>query len=534
MKKTRKILAAILAMIMVLSMSMTASAATIIVDDGLTEDSIYLAYKLLNAEYAETNSESEDPMISYTLNETYADALRKATGYTKGSDIVDYIGSLGSDEIREFADSVYLEIKDMDGDYITPTNEFTDIEQGYYLIVELDKGDDIYSLVMLDTAGEDAITVTTKEGVPELIKKVQEKNDTTGLVTDWQDGADYDIGDMVPFQLTGTVAEQYDSYLTYYYAFHDTLSEGLSFDSSSVVVKTGTGEDTEEYEVITTGYEVVTDELEEGCSFEVRFADLKQIESVTKDSKIVVEYCAELTENAVIGPNGNPNVAKLEYCNNPYYDGTGDEDSTSETPEDKVIVFTYELDINKVDISGDPLEGAGFTLYKLVADAENTEGTQTDNTQADDGQTVVAGEYTAVSEEITDVTTFIFKGLDAGQYKLVETTVPDGYSQADDVEFTVTADYDTEADDPKFITLTVDLVVTEAEDGDTSESTEEETQDIFTILDGVISADVVNMSNLLLPSTGGVGTTIFYIAGALIMIGAVVLFIRSRRMEEKK
>lgn len=525
MRRTRKILAAIFAMIMVLSMSMTASAATIIVDDGQTEGSTYHAYKLLNAKYAEADSDSEEPMIVYTLNEKYANALRTVTGYTEGSDIVDYIGSLGSTAIREFADNVYAEIKSMSADYTTTTNGFVDIEQGYYLIVETVKGDETYSLVMLDTAGDKTVTVTTKEGVPELVKKVKEQNDTDGMVSDWQDGADYDIGDAVPFQLTGTVSAQYENYATYYYAFHDTLSAGLTFDPTSVVVKV---ENTEGFTVISEGYEVITENLEDGCSFEVRFADLKTVKSVNKDSKIVVEYNVELTEKAVIGPEGNPNVAKLEYCNNPYFngtvngdesddgsgDGTDDEGSTSETPEDKVIVFTYELDINKVDASGNPLEGAGFTLYKMV--------------KADDA---AEPEYIAVGEEkvgTTDspMTSFQFAGLDAGQYKLVETTVPASYSKADDIEFTITASYDTEAVDPTFTEN--GLVVTMVSETNT------EVKDVFSILEGVISANVVNMKGLILPSTGGIGTTIFYIAGAVIMIGAAVLFIRCRRMEEKK
>ncbi|MCF0230656.1 MAG: isopeptide-forming domain-containing fimbrial protein, partial [Parasporobacterium sp.] len=163
-------------------------------------------------------------------------------------------------------------------------------------------------------------------------------------------------------------------------------------------------------------------------TFEVRFADLKQIASVQAGSKVTVAYHAVLNENAVIGVEGNSNKAKLEYSNNPYGDGTG------ETPEDKVVVFTYELKANKVDKDGEALAGAGFTLYKFDEKAND---------------------YVAVGEEITGVTTFSFHGQDAGMYKLVETTVPAGYNKADDIIFTVEAVYDTVSDNPKLKKMVV-------------------------------------------------------------------------------
>ena len=342
---------------------------------------------------------------------------------------------------------------------------------------------------MLDTAGNDSVTVTTKEDRPELEKKVKEKNDSTGAESDWQDAADYDIGDNVPFQLTGTVDAKYDKYGSYYYAFHDTMSDGLTFNADSVTV-------TVDGTAVTTGYEVVTEDLDDGCTFEVRFADLKNIKAVKAGSKVVVNYTAKLNENAVIGEGGNTNVSKLEYSNNPYGDGTG------VTPEDKVIVFTYNLIANKVDGNNAPLEGAGFTLYKL------------DST---------TGDYVAVGNEITGVTTFYFKGVDAGRYKLVETTVPAGYNKADDLVFSVEATYDTTSDNPELKTL----VVKDASGKVVSEGTEA----IFTatLRTGAVSTDVQNLSGTELPATGGIGTKIFYSVGAIIMIVAAVLLITRKR-----
>lgn len=470
--------------VMVLAMGMTTSAAEITIEGG-AEGSEYAAYKLLNA------TDGGDGKFAYTLNEKYAGALEKVTKKTDEREIVDSISGLNADETRKFADDVYAEVKDLDADYTTTNDKFENVDQGYYLIVEtntpLGNDEDTYSLVMLDTAGNEEIEVTTKEDKPELVKKVKEKNDSTGVVTDWQDGADYDIGDAVPFQLTGTVEAKYDSYATYYYAFHDTLSKGLTFNNDVKVYVDGTE--------ITTGYTVVTEGLADGESFNVVFDDLK-VTPAHAGSKIVVEYTATLNDDAVIGQPGNPNTAKLEYSNNPYGDGTG------ETPEDKVTVFTYKVVANKVDKDGNALAGAGFTLYKYDAEA---------------------AEYVAVGEEITGVTEFTFTGLDAGQYKLVETTVPAGYNQADDLEFTVKAEYETESNNPKFTKLVV-------VDKDGNEITE------FTIdlTKGTVSTNIVNLSGVELPSTGGIGTKIFYTIGAILMIGAAVVLITRKRTSQAK
>ncbi|MGN0352866.1 MAG: isopeptide-forming domain-containing fimbrial protein [Roseburia sp.] len=482
MKKVKRVLAMLATFVMVLAMGMTASAAEITISGG-AEGSEYAAYKLLNA------TDGGEGKFAYTLNEKYAGALEKVTGKTDEREIVDYISALNAEETRTFADAVYAEVRDLDADYTTTNDKFEGVEQGYYLIAETKTGndEDTYSLVMLDTAGNDAINVTTKEDKPVFEKKVKEKNDSTGVESGWQDGADYDIGDAVPFQLTGTVEAKYDNYTTYYYAFHDTLSAGLTFNNDVKVYVDGTE--------ITTGYTVVTEGLENGESFNVVFDDLKATPAQA-GSKIVVEYTATLNEDAVIGQPGNPNMAKLVYSNNPYGDEKG------ETPEDKVTVFTYKVVANKVDKDGNALAGAGFTLYKYDANA---------------------ADYVAVGAEITGVTEFTFTGLDAGQYKLVETTVPAGYNQADDLEFTVKAEYDTNSDDPKL----TKLVVVDKDGNEITEFT-------FDLANGTVSTNIVNLSGTELPSTGGIGTKIFYTVGAILMIGAAVVLITRKRTSQAK
>lgn len=485
----KKILAVLASFVMVLAMGTTTLAANITIKGG-ANGSQYAAYKLLNV------TDGGEGKYAYTLNDKYKEAIQKVTGKTEERDIVNYISELTAEETRTFADAMYAEIKDAVPEAVTDTDKFENIEQGYYLIAEKQTGDaqDTYSLVMLDTAGKEDVEVTTKEDKPKLEKKVKEKNDSTGAESDWQDGADYDIGDSVPFQLTGTVEKNYDNYNTYYYAFHDTMSEGLTFEKDSVkVMVDGT--------VIDSGYEVVTEGLANGETFEVRFANLKKISNVKAESKITVAYSAILNSNAIIGAEGNPNKAKLEYSNNPYGDGTG------ETPEDKVVVFTYELEVNKVDKEGNALEGAGFTLYKYDANLQD---------------------YKAVGEEIAGVTTFTFSGQDAGKYKLVETTVPDGFNKADDTIFTVEAEYDTNADNPKLSKLVIrdedGAVISEGEDA------------VFTInlVKGIASTDIVNVSGTELPSTGGIGTKIFYtIGGALMFTAGIIMVVRKRGIKAK-
>ena len=492
MKRVKRVLALLAAFALVLAMAVPALAASITINGtGKT----YKAYKLLNATVSGTG---EDKKISYTVNEKYAIVLKAATSATDEKGIIKAIeGKTEATAIRSFANDVYAKIKaaKIAEDYISTGKTFENVDKGYYLIVEteLDGNADTYSLVMLNTADQDNVTVTSKEDSPTFEKKIKEKNDSTGVESGWQDGADYDINDVVPFKLQGTVPQNYGAYNTYKYVFHDKMSSGLTFDASSVVVKV-------DETAINSGYSVVTKSLEDDCTFEVRFENLKDISAVTAGCTITVEYNATLNDKAVIGSAGNPNEAKLEYSNNPYGDDTG------KTPWDKVIAFTYQLVANKVDKDGKPVEGAGFTLYKWSDDESK---------------------YVAVGSEIKGVTTFNFNGIDAGKYKLVESTVPDGYTKAEDLEFTVVATYDTENLEPKFGTLTIkagDKVISEGEDK------------VFTVnlAEGIFTTKVVNLTGTTLPSTGGMGTTVFYVVGGGLMAVAVVLLVTKKRMENKR
>lgn len=379
---------------------------------------------------------------------------------------------------------------------LTDSNATAEVPAGYYLIE--DEGPagegDSYSTYVVSVVKD--LKVSTKKAVPTFEKKIKDTNDSVAdSTTGWQDSADYDIGDAVPFQLKGTVPSNYASYDTYYYKFTDQMEPSLTFDASSVVVKVGDKVLTKDTDyTVTTGKVSSSDTYNGGDTFTVEFKDLKKVSAVTAGSTITVEYNATLNDNAVLGSQGNVNEAKLTYSNKPNHSGEGDTDNTGETPWDNVIVFTYQTVVNKVDSDKKPLAGAEFTLYKKLAD-----GTE----KAIQAVTAESG------------TQFTFKGLDDGNYVLKETKTPEGYNTASDIEFTISADHDiewaTQARTEILNTLSGGNL------GDGSVST------------GTITTDVVNKAGAELPSTGGMGTTILYVLGGLMVVVAGVLLVTKRR-----
>lgn len=369
---------------------------------------------------------------------------------------------------------------------------------GYYLVKDVDGSQNgknsAYTRFILQVVGDSEANL--KNDVPTVQKKVKDTNDTTGDTTSWQDSADYDMGDKVPFQLKATLPKHIADYDHYYVEFTDTLSAGLTFNEITKVTADGTTLTSDQYTVTTTINSDGTTTLS------VVITDVKAVATITKDDDIVVEYNATLNSNAVIGSVGNPNKVKLTYSNDPNNtgDGLSKPENTGETPEDTVIVFTYKVVVNKVDQNGDALDGAGFTLYKKDS----------------------SGNWNAVGDEITGVTTFTFSGLDDGDYKLSETTTPDGYNTIDDVEFTVTADHDVESASPALNSLSGD--VTTGSLTFTSNITED---------DASLTTDVVNKKGSVLPSTGGMGTTILYVVGTILVLVAGILLVTKKRMDAK-
>ena len=232
-----------------------------------------------------------------------------------------------------------------------------DAAAGYYLLKDSTAvtGDDASTLFIVRVNGP--VTVNRKADKPTFEKKVKDINDSTGDTTGWQDSADYDVNDKVPFQLTATLptdAADFAAYKTYKLVFHDTQSAGLTFNSESVVVKyEGKQLSADSYTLNTATTDNHTFDLTIADAKSVKGTDSKAI-TVAAGGKFTVEYTSTLNDQAVIGSTGNPNEASLEFSNNPNVGGEGE---TGETPKDKVIVFTYELDITKTfSDNGTPAE----------------------------------------------------------------------------------------------------------------------------------------------------------------------------------
>jgi fimbrial isopeptide formation D2 family protein/LPXTG-motif cell wall-anchored protein len=513
MKHMKRIVSIVLALTMVLAMGISAFAAeetfTITINKDSTDKAAhtYGAYEIFTGKLETVDGKEVLSDVAFGSNvdsATLITELNKIDGFNIASDatasevsraISDKSYTFDSAGAQAIADAVAKSLKGSAKATGTIAADATSgtisgLPAGYYFVKdETDvNGEGAETRFILQVVGNS--TVTEKASVPTIEKKVKEKNDTTNTTTDWQDAADYDIGDSIDYQITGTLPSTFADFDTYKtYTITDTLSKGLTAPAATdIVIKVGDADVTNKFDITVTGdakaEQTITIALKSG-------EDLRAWTNpaLTKDSKFVVTYSAVLNDAAVIGQGGNPNTVKLDFSNNPNYDGDGD---TGTTPEDKVTVFTYKIVANKVGEDKKALAGAGFTLYKNVN-----------------------GTFEQVGDEITGVTTFEFKGCDAGEYKLVETTVPQGYNKADDIVFTVEATYDTNSADPRLTTLGV---------------TPAEANFTCTVADGKAETTIENRKGSTLPETGGIGTTIFYVVGAMLAIGAAVVLVTKKRV----
>lgn len=496
MKNLKKLTSLLLALVMVFAMSATAFAA----EANLTNHT-YKAYQIFAGTQAEGSAELAGiEWGSGVDGETLLTALNAKDAFkdcTSAADVAEVLADYADDseDARAFAKLAYANKKG------TGAATGETLAAGYYLVVDettFDEDDKntVYNLALLQLTNDGEFEIKNKTEIPTVEKKVDDVNDSLEDpdTVVWQDSADYDIGDDVPFQLTGTLPSDFATYTTYKYVFHDTMAEGLTYNEDLKVYLVNGETETE----ITSHFTTDAPANEWGGNLVATCTNLKKVEGVTASSKIVVRYTAELNEKAKLGYIGNENEVYLEYSNNPNASGQGE--PTGKTPIDTVIVFTYKLDVDKVDESGNALAGAGFTLYKFNK-AENEWG--------------VVKEIAATEAG----TNFEFRGLDDGQYKLVETTVPAGYNKAADIEFTVEAGHATLADDPALESITVN---NEAITVEMAENDEYYTGNLLT--------DVENKAGATLPETGGIGTKMFYVIGAILVVGAAVVMITKKRM----
>lgn len=512
MKHSKKLASLLLALVMALSLAVTAfadeSTTYSITINNSTAGHTYEAYQIFTGDLA--TNEAGNKVLS---NIVWGSGVSEA-GQTALGDAAAKAETLKTEaDAKAFAKAVAPYLTTAAGSANTVTDGkyvISGLAAGYYLVKDQDGSliddNDSYTEYIIQVVGN--VTATPKSDVPEVQKKVKDINDSTDTTkTDWQDSADYDIGDSIPFQLKATLADNVSSYTTYKVVFHDTLSKGLTYNNDAKVYIGGT--ETNGFAVTATVNADGTTTLTVSCD------DVKALDA-SNSSVITVEYTAKLNENAVLGSAGNPNEVYLEYSNNPNKSEKGNNE-TGETPKDVVIVFTYKTIINKVDSENKPLTGAAFKLEKLI--------------KGKDGD---ADTWTTVKEFAVDETTtsFTFSGLDDGQYKLTETKTPVGYNTIDPIYFVIEATHGETADAPTLKTLNAYL--TDANGNKQTEMKDGERVNIdlgtVDLTAGSITTTVVNKSGSKLPSTGGIGTTIFYVLGGVLVLAAVVLLVTKKRM----
>ena len=510
MKHIKKLASLLLALVMVFALATTAFADETttysITINNSAEGHTYEAYQIFTGDLVEKDG------TKILSNIVWGSGISE-TGQTALGDAAAKAETLKTEaDAKAFAKAVAPYLTTAAGSANTVTDGkyvISGLAAGYYLVKDQDgslTGDaDAYTEYIIKVVSD--TTATPKSSVPTVEKKVKDTNDSTGVTSDWQDSADYDIGDSIPFQLKATLADNVSSYTTYKVVFHDTLSKGLTYNNDAKVYIDGT--ETNGFTVTATVNADGTTTLTVSCD------DVKAL-GAGNSSVITVEYTAKLNENAVLGSAGNPNEVYLEYSNNPNKSEEGNNE-TGETPKDVVIVFTYKTIINKVDSENKPLTGAAFKLEKLIK-----------------GKDGAADTWTTVKEFTVDETTtsFTFSGLDDGQYKLTETKTPAGYNTIDPIYFVIEATHDETADAPTLKTLNAYL--TDANGNKQTEMKDGESVNIdlgtVDLTAGSITTTVVNKSGSELPSTGGIGTTIFYVLGGVLVLAAVVLLVTKKRM----
>ena len=511
MKHIKKLASLLLVLVMVFALATTAFADETttysITINNSAEGHTYEAYQIFTGDLVEKDG------TKILSNIVWGSGISEA-GQTALGDAAAKAETLKTEaDAKAFAKAVAPYLTTAAGSANTVTDGkyvISGLAAGYYLVKDQDgslTGDnDSYTEYIIQVVGN--VTATPKSDVPEVQKKVKDINDSTDTTkTDWQDSADYDIGDSIPFQLKATLADNVSSYTTYKVVFHDTLSKGLTYNNDAKVYIDGT--ETNRFTVTATVNADGTTTLTVSCD------DVKDL-GAGNSSVITVEYTAKLNENAVLGSAGNPNEVYLEYSNNPNKSEEGNNE-TGETPKDVVIVFTYKTIINKVDSENKPLTGAAFKLEKLIK-----------------GKDGAADTWTTVKEFTVDETTtsFTFSGLDDGQYKLTETKTPVGYNTIDPIYFVIEATHGETADVPTLKTLNAYL--TDANGNKQTEMKDGESVNIdlgtVDLTAGSITTTVVNKSGSELPSTGGIGTTIFYVLGGVLVLAAVVLLVTNKRM----
>ena len=563
MKKARKLTAVLLSLVMLLALVVPASAAdtySITIHNDKTGHT-YEAYQIFAGTVssdAATDGETKGPMLgditwgsgvdgAALLAALKAADVEKYGACTTAADVAKALGTetaIAADAAA-FADIAAQRLTTAaktatapndDGNYI-----IEGLPAGYYLVKDSLQADDnqtgqVLSDYIVQVLGN--VTMDPKDSdIPTLEKKVAERSkyqmdDGYGMY--YNDVADWNIGDSVPFKLIASIPNNIESYDEYKFVFHDTLSNAFTLDEDSikVFVAEATAATVEQFKPQDAGlYQVAVN----GQSFTLTIPDINQLDAHGNPANyVIITYSATLNQNAEIGLDGNENTAYLEFSNDPNGDGLG------RTAEDTVIVFTYELAGTKVDGETQAaLKNAQFVLLNrakteaaMVVDGK-VKGwvkVDTDAAAGDVQMPETYEEWFTLNQQhngliLTSAENGLFNiaGLDDGTYYLREIQAPAGYNLLEnDVKLVITATttngqtWNGNAADA-FTALTIAVNDGEPQNGvrDT----------------GIVNVTVENNGGATLPETGGMGTTLFYIIGGLLVVGAGVLLVVRIRMK---
>lgn len=502
-KAIKKLLAALLAVAMLCAMAVPAFAASSSNDGKITINNAvsgqtYTIYRILELEYDQTNN-----AYRYTAVAAWNTFINTRSSDLKVDNATGTVTWVNSDKnnnssaIQNFADAAGKWASDNtianDGFKTASgsTVTFTDLPLGWYLVVSSLSNGAICSIGTTDKE----VTINEKNGAPTVDKEVLEDSTNT-----YGKGNDADVGDTVTFRATIKVTDGDPKN----YVLHDKMSDGLTFKGITSVTRTNAGTSTSDTLNENTHYTLkqgagVT--VDPNCTFELAFK-----ENVLKPNDVVVvEYTAVINEKAVIGSTGNPNEATLEYK-----DGTRGTSSSTKT-------YTWKIDIYKYfqDSAGTkkPLKDATFVLYR-----QNSSNTpEYAKISAD------KIEWGTEKEQATPLTSdkegkIAISRLDADTYYLEETKAPTGYNP-------LTSPIEIKIEHSTMNETSASATITYKQQG-----TEDSATNITSTENRV---EVENKTGTTLPSTGGMGTTLFYVIGGGLMVAAIVLLVTKKRMENK-
>ena len=566
MKALKKSFALLLALMMVLALGTTAFAAesySITVKNPNTSISMagntYSAYKLFNVTYSDVTETSGN--YAYTVTEEFKDFEYTVGDNTyEGESLINYLATLSdnAEALDTFAEAALKYAKD---NSITAAGSVTAGEgateatisvpsAGYYLVAGSATAPDNQTVVAACslTTTDPTAEVTVKADVPSIEKKIVEGDTLVPANT-------ASIGDTVTFQLSSKVPNM-KGYEKYFFVMNDTLSEGLTYNGNdTMTVKIGDTTLTRD-----TDYTVETN----GQNITIIFKNFIQYKDQV-GAAVTVTYSATLNEKANLSPTeGNPNTVTLTYSNNPNETGSGtpenpdkpgEGDATGTTPQSQTKTYVTGIKINKVDgqDSTKKLVGAKFeikgtaltvvltntemfkasesgTWYMLKDGTYTEEGPTDDNTASYDSTTQKYEKVTVVTKDTvaTEINTvgytdadgvLTFAGLNAGEYVITELVAPSGYNLLKD---SIT------------ITITENADFSNANWTVTEKVGDKDAKTLSAGADNLFSFTVENNSGTELPSTGGMGTTLFYILGGLLVVGAGVVLVTKKRMSKSE